>query len=73
MEMKFLSAALALLPMIGVALGLGNLFASFVSSVARNPVARPQVYVTTLIGMAVIELLGLLSFVVSFMILFVVK
>lgn len=73
MEMKFLSAALALLPMIGVALGLGNLFASFVSSVARNPVARSQVYVTTLIGMAVIELLGLLSFVVSFMILFVVE
>lgn len=69
MEAKYYAAALALLPMIGVALGLGNLFASFVTGVARNPVARPQVYVTTLIGMAVIELLGLLSFVVSFLIL----
>lgn len=69
MEAKFYAAALALVPMLAVAGGLAYLFGTFVSSIAKNPVARNQVFATTLIGMAVIELLGLLSFVIAFMIL----
>lgn len=72
MEMKFIAAAIALLPMFGAALALGNLFSSFVSSVARNPVARSQVYATTLLGMAVIEIVVLFSFAVAALLLFVV-
>ena len=34
---RLLAAAVAVLPLLGVALGLGKIFSEWISSVARNP------------------------------------
>ena len=34
---KMIGAGIAVLPLLGVALGIGNIFSSLVNSIARNP------------------------------------
>ena len=40
---KFIGAGLAVVALAGVGVGIGNIFASLVSSIARNPSARDTV------------------------------
>ena len=37
---KFIGAGLAVIALAGVGIGIGNIFSSLVSSIARNPAAR---------------------------------
>ena len=41
---KALGAGIAVIALAGVGIGIGNIFASMVSSVARNPGARDAVF-----------------------------
>ncbi|MCH2458883.1 MAG: F0F1 ATP synthase subunit C [Henriciella sp.] len=69
--LKYVGAGLATLGMIGAALGVGNIFASFLDAAMRNPSAAPQQTGNLFIGMALAEALGILAFLVSVLILFV--
>ena len=55
------------------ALGVGNVFGSFLESALRNPSAADSQQGRLFIGFAAAELLGLIAFVVAILILFVVK
>ena len=37
---KLIGAGIAVLPLLGVGIGIGNIFSSLVNSIARNPSAR---------------------------------
>ena len=42
--LKYVGAGLATLGMIGAAIGVGNIFSSFLDAAMRNPSAAPQQY-----------------------------
>lgn len=69
--LKYLAAALALFPLIAVALALGNIFSNWISSVARNPGAGEAVQPVGLLGFALTEAIALFALIVVFLILFV--
>lgn len=64
-ELKYIGAGLATLGMLGAALGVGNIFSSFLDAAMRNPSAAPQQQTNLFIGFALVEALGILSFVIG--------
>ncbi len=70
---KLLAAALALLPLFGVGLGLGKIFSAFIEAVGRNPGAKKDVFQIGLIGAAMTESIAIFALVVSLILIFVVK
>jgi ATP synthase F0 subunit c len=66
---KFIGAGLALLCIAGVGLGLGNIFANYISATARNPAAEPKFKTMTFIGMGLVEALGIFAVVIAFLML----
>ena len=68
---KALGAGLAVIPLFGVGIGIGNIFASLVSSVARNPAARDRVFGLAILGFALTEAVALYALVIAFIIPFV--
>lgn len=68
MNAAHLAAGLAIgLGMLGPGIGLGNGVGKAAEAVGRNPEAQPKIQNTMLVGLAFIEFLGLLVFVVSFL------
>ena len=67
---RLLAAALAVLPLFGVALALGKIFADWISSVARNPGAGEVVQPVGLLGFALTEAIALFALIIAFIILF---
>jgi F-type H+-transporting ATPase subunit c len=55
------------------ALGVGNVFGSFLEGALRNPGAADGQQGRLFIGFAAAELLGLIAFVIAILILFVVQ
>jgi F-type H+-transporting ATPase subunit c len=53
-----------------VGIGIGNIFASMVSSVARNPGARDAVFPIGILGFALTEAVALFALLIAFLILF---
>lgn len=68
---RLVAAALALIPLLGVALALGKIFSDWISSVARNPRAAESMQPVGLLGFALTEAIALFALIVSFIILFV--
>ncbi|MBK8199811.1 MAG: F0F1 ATP synthase subunit C [Hyphomonas sp.] len=68
--LRYVGAGLATLGMIGAAIGVGNIFGSFLDAAMRNPSAAPQQSGNLFLGMALAEALGLFAFVISMLILF---
>jgi F0F1-type ATP synthase membrane subunit c/vacuolar-type H+-ATPase subunit K len=68
---KLIAAGLSMFALLGVGIGLGNIFATFISSIARNPSAQPEMFRMSLIGAAFTEAIALIAFVVAMIILFV--
>ena len=68
--MKLLAAALAVFPLLGVGLGLGNLFGNIISAIGRNPSAAGEVKGTGLLYFALIEAVALFALLIAFIILF---
>lgn len=71
--LKFLGAGLTALGMLGTALGVANIFVAYLNGVARNPSAEPKLSKNLILGAALTEFMGILSFVVAFLLLFVAK
>ena len=69
---KYIGAGLACFGMAGTALGLGNIFGSFLSGALRNPSAADGQFGRLVFGFAVTEALGIFSLLVALLLLFVV-
>lgn len=67
---KLIGAALAVLPLFGVGLSLGNLFSNIIAAIGRNPSVADTVKGAGLIYFALIEAVALFALVVSLLILF---
>ncbi|MBX9976688.1 MAG: F0F1 ATP synthase subunit C [Alphaproteobacteria bacterium] len=67
---KMIGAGLAVVALLGVGLGLGNLFSSLINAIARNPAAKNDIFPIGMIGFALTESIALLAFIVAMIILF---
>ena len=67
---KFIGAGLAVVALAGVGVGIWNIFASLVSSIARNPSARDTVFGIGILGFALTEAIALFALVVALLMLF---
>ena len=68
---KYIGAGLAALGMGLAAIGVGNIFGNFLSGALRNPSAAPSQFSNLIFGFAVTEALGIFSFLVALILLFV--
>jgi len=68
---KLLATALALLPMVAVALALGKIFSEWMAGVARNPGASDKLQQVGYLAFALTEAIALFALIVAFIILFV--
>ncbi|WP_019961214.1 F0F1 ATP synthase subunit C [Woodsholea maritima] len=69
---KYIGAGLACFGMLGAALGVGNIFASFLTGALRNPSAAQSQFGNLIFGFAVTEALGIFSLLIALLLLFVV-
>jgi F-type H+-transporting ATPase subunit c len=67
---KMIGAGIAVLPLFGVGLGIGKIFATLIESVARNPEARKDVFSIGILGFALTEAVALFALLIAFLILF---
>lgn len=68
--LKYVGAGLSSVGLIGAAIGVGLVFSAYLQGIARNPSAEGKMKGLTLVGAAFAEVLGLLAFVTSMLILF---
>ena len=66
---KMIGAGLAMLALLGVGIGLGNIFSNLITAIARNPSAKDDVMKVGLIGFSLTESIALLAFVTALIIL----
>ena len=67
---KMIGAGLAVIGLSGVGVGIGNVFSALITSVARNPASRSQVFGLAMLGFALVEAVALYALLISFLILF---
>jgi F0F1-type ATP synthase membrane subunit c/vacuolar-type H+-ATPase subunit K len=67
---KYIGAGLAVFALMGVGVGIGNIFSTLVASVARNPASRAQIFPIGILGFALTEAVALFALLISFLILF---
>jgi len=68
---KYIGAGIACFGMAGAAIGVANIFGNFLSGALRNPAAAPSQFSNLIFGFAVTEALGIFSFLVALILLFV--
>ncbi len=68
---KLIGAGLAVIGLGGVGVGIGNIFASMISSVGRNPAAAGSVQGFMWIGFALVEAVALYALLIALLLLFV--
>ena len=68
---KLIGAGIAVIALAGVGVGIGNIFASLISSIARNPAARDEVFGIGILGFALTEAIALFALVIALFLLFV--
>jgi len=68
---KLIGAGLAVIGLGGVGAGIGNIFASVIQSVGRNPAAAPSLQGFMWIGFALVEAVALYALLIALLLLFV--
>ena len=68
---SYIGAGIACFGMAGAAIGVANIFSNFLSGALRNPSAAPSQFSNLIFGFAVTEALGIFSFLVALILLFV--
>ncbi len=68
---KLIGAGIAAMGMIGAGIGVGNVWSSFFSAIARNPASKDEIGANIWIGFAVTEAIALFALLISLMLLFV--
>ncbi len=71
--LKALGAGIAVIALAGVGIGIGNIFSSLISGIARNPSVEDKLFGRAILGFALTEAVALFALVVAFLILFVLK
>lgn len=66
--LKLLGAGIAMIGSLGAGIGLGLIFSAWIAAIARNPSAESKFSKIGFIGFAVTELVLLMCFVISIMI-----
>jgi F-type H+-transporting ATPase subunit c len=69
---KYIGAGLATLGMGGAGIGVGSIFAAYLSGALRNPSAADGQFARLIFGFAVTEALGIFSLLVALLLLFAV-
>ena len=64
---KFIGAGLAAIGMIGAGFGVGNVWSSYFSAIARNPAAKEEIGASIWIGFAVTEAIALFALIIALM------
>ena len=67
---KMIGAGMAMIALLGVGIGLGNIFSNLITAIARNPAAKSEVMSVGLLGFALTESIALMAFVTAMLILF---
>jgi F-type H+-transporting ATPase subunit c len=67
-SIKLLGAGIAMIGSMGAGIGLGLIFSAWIAAIARNPSAEAKFSKVGFIGFAVTELVLLMCFVISIMI-----
>jgi ATP synthase F0 subunit c len=67
---KVIGAGLAVIGVIGSGIGIGSIFAAFITAVGRNPAARGDVFTMTMLGFALVEAIALYALVIALVVLF---
>ena len=67
---KFIGAGLACFALIGAGVGIGNIFANYLSGALRNPSAAQGQFGNLIFGFAVTEALGIFSLLIALLLLF---
>ncbi|HEY9566514.1 MAG TPA: ATP synthase subunit C family protein [Thalassobaculum sp.] len=67
---KMIGAGIAVIALMGVGVGIGNIFSTLIASIARNPAARNEVFGIGILGFALTEAVALFALLVAFLILF---
>ncbi len=68
---KLIGAGIAVIPLLGVGIGLGMLFSSIITAMGRNPSVAEDVKGAGLFYFALVEAIALFALVVALLILFV--
>lgn len=68
--LKAVGAGLAAVGLVGAGIGIGSIFASLISGVARNPSLRADLFSLAILGFALAEATGLFALLVAFLVLF---
>jgi F-type H+-transporting ATPase subunit c len=67
---RYIGAGLACFGMIGAAIGVGNIFGSFLEGSLRNPSAAKGQFSNLIFGFAVTEAMGIFSLLIAILLLF---
>ena len=67
---KQIGAGLAVIALLGVGMGIGNIFATVVASIARNPAIQHDIRPIYFLVFALTEATGLFALVIALLILF---
>ena len=67
---RMIGAGLGMFGLFGAGIGIGNIFSSLTSSVARSPSVRSQVFGMAILGFAMVEAVALYALLIAFLILF---
>jgi F-type H+-transporting ATPase subunit c len=66
--LKFIGMGLVAFGMLGAAIGVGMIFSAAAQGIARNPASENRVFKVAILGAALAEFMGLLSFVLGILI-----
>jgi F-type H+-transporting ATPase subunit c len=69
-SVRLLAGAIALLPLAGIGLGLGKIFAAYNEAVGRNPGAAELLNKKFMFTFAVTEALGIFALLIAFYLVF---
>ena len=67
---KLIGAGLAVVALMGVGVGIGMIFSSWLTAIGRNPSAAPQIRPIGLLGFALTEAVALFALLIAFLILY---
>jgi F0F1-type ATP synthase membrane subunit c/vacuolar-type H+-ATPase subunit K len=67
---KMIGAGIATIALFGVGIGIGNIFATLIATVGRNPSVQQRVFPYAIIGFALVEAVALFALLIAFLVLF---
>ena len=67
---KLIGAGLATISLAGSGVGIGVVFSSLITAVARNPALNKQLFLYAVLGFALTEAIALFGLMMAFLILF---